>query len=199
MKLKEIYLASNNRHKKEEMAPIFNNLELVLPSEKSLDFKCEETGNSFFDNALLKAQTLYKLCQKPVLADDSGLCIAALDGKPGNLSARFGSDLPKPPKNDFERNSYLLSLLKPGLRYDACFVCALVLLFDEYRFYAVQETVKGLIIDSPRGSNGFGYDPIFYLPELDKTMAELPLAIKNKYSHRSRAAQKIKFLLENTL
>lgn len=199
MKLKEIYLASNNCHKKVEMAAIFNNLQLILPSERALHFECKETGKTFCENALLKAQALYKLCRQPVLADDSGLCVAALDGKPGIFSARFGSELPNPPKNDNERNTYLLSLLKPGQRHEACFVCALVILFDEYRFYLVQETVNGFIIDSPRGNNGFGYDPIFYLPELDKTMAELPLAIKNKYSHRSRAASKIKYLLENSI
>jgi XTP/dITP diphosphohydrolase len=196
MKITELLLASNNRHKKIEIAAALPGYTIQIPEEKGLKFECEETGATFLDNALLKARTLYAQAGVPVLADDSGLCVESLGGRPGIYSARFGFDLPQPPANDVERNTYLLSLLPPGDGHRAFFVCAMALVLSDYRFFAVQETVAGLIVAQPRGSSGFGYDPIFYVPERGKTIAQLPLEIKNQFSHRGRAARRIAALLD---
>jgi XTP/dITP diphosphohydrolase len=132
-----------------------------------------------------------------VLADDSGLCLPVLDGRPGVYSARFGDDLPAPPQNDAERNAYLLSLIPRDSRPEAFFVCAMVLLVSEYRFFAAQETVSGVITHQPRGSGGFGYDPVFYLPARGLTVAEIELKEKNTFSHRGRAVGRIRAILES--
>ncbi len=195
MKITELLLASNNRHKRIEIAAALPDCVLSLPGEKGIRFDVEETGATFLENALLKARALYTLARAPVLADDSGLCVASLGGRPGVYSARFGFDLPKPPANDAERNAYLLSLLPRGERHAAFFVCAMVLLVSEYRFYTAQETVEGVIVHEPKGSSGFGYDPVFFVPEKGKTIAELPLEEKNSFSHRGRAAARIRALV----
>jgi XTP/dITP diphosphohydrolase len=192
----ELLLASNNAHKKTEIAQALPGYTLLLPRDKNIRFECEETGTTFVENALLKARALFALCRSPVLADDSGLCVSALGGSPGVVSARFGSELPSPPRDDRERNAYLLSLLPRAQKHEAFFVCAMVVMFDEHRFACVQETVQGLIIDSPAGELGFGYDPVFFVPELGKTVAQIPLALKNSFSHRGRAAARIRLLLD---
>ncbi len=197
MKIAEVLLASNNRHKKTEIAAALPGIAISLPAEKGIGFDVEETGTTFLENALLKARALFAAAQTPVLADDSGLCVASLDGRPGVYSARFGSDLPTPPANDVERNAYLLSLLEPGQRHEAFFACAMVLILSAHRFFVVQETVEGLIVHEPRGTSGFGYDPVFFVPEKGKTIAELPLEDKNSFSHRGRAAARLRALLES--
>ncbi|MBN2353301.1 MAG: RdgB/HAM1 family non-canonical purine NTP pyrophosphatase [Spirochaetales bacterium] len=197
MKIDAALLASNNRHKKIEIAAALPGLIISLPADKGIEFDVEETGATFLDNALLKARALFAAAKTPVIADDSGLCVASLDGRPGVYSARFGFDLPAPPADDAERNAYLLSLLPRGRRHEAFFVCAMVLLLSEYRFFAAQETVEGLIVHEPRGSSGFGYDPVFFVPEKGKTIAELPLEDKNSFSHRGRAAARIRANIES--
>jgi len=206
-----ILLASNNRHKKIEIARVLEGYAVLTPAERGLEFECEETGVTFLENALLKARSLAAIAETPVIADDSGLCVPSLGGRPGVLSARFGADLSRPPGSDAERNEYLLSLLPddvwggshdkggPDDRADAYFVCCMVLLCGPERFVIVQETVQGRLVRTPRGEGGFGYDPIFFIPELGKTAAELTLDEKNSYSHRGRAAARIKQLLDDHL
>jgi XTP/dITP diphosphohydrolase len=197
MKITELILASTSLHKKREIEAALPAYRILVPKDKGIDFHVEETGAAFLDNALLKVRALYSLARAPVLADDSGLCVASLGGRPGVFSARFGWDLPRPPRNDAERNAYLLSLLDPGRTHEAFFVCAMVLMLHEYRFFVAQETVAGVITREPRGSSGFGYDPVFYVPEKGQTVAELPLEEKNVFSHRGRAAMKIRAVLES--
>ena len=234
-----IWLASGNRHKQQELAAILAGSALRVPAEAGItDFDPAETGTSFAENALIKARALYRILRasRPVnggavLADDSGLCVDALGGRPGIYSARYygkeswagdGSFCVKPGASgkltDEERNILLLEELNnvlagrefakktpgqsgeelpdcgtAGLR--GCrFVCAMALLFSPDRFYLVQETLEGEIISSAadiRGTGGFGYDPIVYLPELGRTVAELSEEEKNNLSHRGKAGRAI--------
>ncbi|RPJ09408.1 MAG: RdgB/HAM1 family non-canonical purine NTP pyrophosphatase [Spirochaetaceae bacterium] len=195
MNINEIVLATNNRHKQEEIAAALPGIKILLPEDAGLKFSFEETGSTFFENAYGKAEELFKKIRLPVMADDSGLCVPVLGGPPGIFSARFGADTPVPPGTDAERNSYLLSLLPEGGPHDAFFVCCMVLILGDYKFFAVQETVHGVLVKTPIGDNGFGYDPIFFLPELGKTVAELPVDEKNSLSHRGKAVKKMAGLL----
>lgn len=194
-----ILLATNNKHKKQELSQIMSGVTLKTPDEIGIDFDCDETGATFAENSLLKAQTLYKLTGRPVIADDSGLCIEALGGAPGIYSARYGSPEGGPDLESGERNSFLLENLKefsgPAQR-KATFVCCMTAILGDYRIYSVQETMEGRITDVPYGKGGFGYDPVFFLPEKGMTVAELPENEKNKISHRGRAAEKLGRLLE---
>ncbi|MCK5152973.1 MAG: non-canonical purine NTP pyrophosphatase, partial [Spirochaetales bacterium] len=160
-----------------------------------IDFDFEETGNTFLENSKGKAFALFNQVNRPVLADDSGLNVAALNGEPGIFSARYGS------KNGVEleasvRNLYLLDKLKGKSDLSAEFICCMTLVMDLNRFFVVQESFKGEITRKSTGINGFGYDPIFFLPEYGKTVAELPEKEKNKISHRGKAGYRIAKLLE---
>jgi XTP/dITP diphosphohydrolase len=189
-----LWFATNNAHKKEELEAVLNT-RLTLPSDAGLAFNPDETGLTFHENALLKALELRKLIKRDdaVIADDSGLCVDGLGGRPGILSARYGSiegnNLTSP-----QRNSLILEELGANAERNARFVCAMVLLLSADRFYLVQETVEGEIVKSAewaRGEGGFGYDPIFLIPELGRTMAELSAEEKNKMSHRGKAGKVI--------
>ncbi|MBI9106623.1 MAG: RdgB/HAM1 family non-canonical purine NTP pyrophosphatase [Spirochaetales bacterium] len=194
-----ILLATNNKHKKYELQQIMGGISLKTPDEIGLDFDCDETGTTFQANSLLKAETLYKLTGKPVIADDSGLCVESLGGAPGIFSARYGSSAGEPELESGERNRLLLENMK-GFRgaaeRKAVFVCCMTAILDDYRIYSVQETMEGYIADEPFGAGGFGYDPVFYLPEKKMTVAELPDTEKNRISHRGRAAARLGSLLE---
>lgn len=183
----KIYLASGNRHKQEEFAAILKGYDIGLPADAGIDFDPEETGHTFLENALLKAEALYQSIKRPVIADDSGLCIDALDGKPGIYSARYGMKDGKQ-LSAAEKNELILQQMK-GIQNRSCrFVCCIVVMLDQYRFFTVQETCEGLIAETSYGSGGFGYDPIVYLPKLGKTVAELTVDEKNRLSHRGKAA-----------
>jgi XTP/dITP diphosphohydrolase len=142
---------------------------------------------------MIKARDMYAFVREPVIADDSGLCIDILNGRPGIYSARFGNrDGVK--LSDAERNACVLREFEQAISCGetsakAHYVCAMVLLVSLDRFFIVQETLEGEITSSGKGANGFGYDPIFYLPEKKCTLAELPDAEKNAISHRGKAAQ----------
>ena len=185
--VKDIVLATGNEHKKREISSIFPGIRFQLPAELGIVFDLPEEGSTFFENAYAKARFLFDRTGKPVLADDSGLCVSALGGGPGIYSARYGSNPAGPRLSAEERNGYLLSNLKGVADRRAAFVCCMVLIVDEYRFFSAQETVPGAITDSPSGSGGFGYDPVFYMPRFGKTMAELGEEEKNRVSHRGRA------------
>jgi XTP/dITP diphosphohydrolase len=190
-----VWLATGNIHKKKELKEILSvakSLELKIPSEEGITFDPDETGNSFLENAIIKAEELYRLLGKgqPVIADDSGICVDALDGKPGIYSARYGGKK----LSDTERNARLLAELGDNPLRSSRFVCAMVLYCGASRFYAAQETLEGELvpnIESARGTGGFGYDPVLYIPELGRTVAELSDDEKNRLSHRGKAGRVI--------
>jgi XTP/dITP diphosphohydrolase len=183
-----VWFASGNEHKHKELAAILPQVELRIPADAGLDFSPNENGATFLENSLIKARALYQLVKQPVIADDSGLCVDALNGDPGIRSARYGSDAGHI-LSSAERNSLLLQKLGNSPNRKARFVCAMVLLLNENRFFAAQETLEGEILHEQHGSGGFGYDPIFYLPKQACTIAELPPELKNSLSHRGKAAR----------
>jgi len=190
-----LFVATNNTDKKIELQRIFSNYKIRLPEEAGITFRFQEIGASFLENAFGKAQALYKLIKRPVIADDSGLCVKALQGKPGVYSARFGAEKKNKLLSDSERNLYLLKLMHDKTSRAAFFVCCMVLILDENRFFIAEETLEGGITISPQGRGGFGYDPIFYLPERGLTVAELSPQQKDALSHRGKAAQAILAML----
>lgn len=188
-----VLVATRNAGKTREFALAFSTLGIKV---KSLaDYPAipdvEEDGDTFLENALKKAKTVAELLNIPVLADDSGLCVDRLNGEPGVYSARYAGEH----GNDEANNAKLIASLRAlptaenehGLS-PAQFVCALVL-YDpaSKRAYEALGTVDGVIIDEPRGSNGFGYDPLFYVPSYGRTMAELTPEEKQRISHRGEA------------
>ncbi|AEF81324.1 RdgB/HAM1 family non-canonical purine NTP pyrophosphatase [Leadbettera azotonutricia] len=192
-----IWFATGNTHKKAELAAILGDHTIKIPSEAGISFDPEETGSTFLENALIKARALYHLVKEPVIADDSGICVDALGGKPGIYSARYGSGNGQK-LDDSERNTLLLKELGDTPLRSARFVCSMVLLFSEDRFFAAQETLEGEIVTSlenAKGKGGFGYDPILRLQELDRTVAELGAEEKNRLSHRGKAGQAIAGIL----
>ena len=184
----KVILASKNQHKLTELSAILSQLgfEIALESEYGLDIDVEETGTTFEENSFLKADAVMKASGLPVLADDSGLMVDALDGAPGVYSARYGHKA-----SDKERTAYLLENMKdvPEVRRGAKFVCVITCLFPDGRKIVARGECPGVIARAPHGENGFGYDPVFYLPELGMTYAELPSEQKNAISHRARALQ----------
>ena len=184
----KVILASKNQHKLTDLSAILSQLgfEIALESEYGLDIDVEETGTTFEENSFLKADAVMKASGLPVLADDSGLMVDALDGAPGVYSARYGHKA-----SDKERTAYLLENMKdvPEERRGAKFVCVITCLFPDGRKIVARGECPGVIARAPHGENGFGYDPVFYLPELGMTYAELPSEQKNAISHRARALQ----------
>ena len=192
-----IYLASGNRHKQEEFSAILKDHRISLPSDAGILFDPEETGTTFLENALLKARVLYESVKCPVIADDSGLCIDALGGKPGIYSARYGMKDGVQLEAQ-ERNKLVLQQME-GVENRSCrFVCCIAVMLDPNRFFTVQETCEGVIATSESGEHGFGYDPIVYLPQIGKTVAELTAQEKNELSHRGKAGRIVAQLL-NTI
>ena len=171
-----------------ELSAILSQLgfEIALESEYGLKVEVEETGTTFEENSLLKAEAVMRASGLPVLADDSGLMVDALDGAPGVYSARYGHK-----SSDAERIDYLLENLQgvPAERRTAKFVCVITCLWPDGRKIVARGECPGVILDAPRGQGGFGYDPVFYLPEFGKTYAELQPEQKNAVSHRARALQ----------
>lgn len=194
----KFWLATNNEHKKRELEAIFSGHTLVTPGSVGLVFDPEESGSTFLENTLIKARALYDLVHEPVLADDSGLCIDALDGRPGIYSARYGSTNGKKLES-WERNELLLKEMEQITNRKARFICSMVLLFSHDRFFVVQETLEGEIIRESRGSGGFGYDPILYIPEQGCTVAELSEDAKNRISHRGKAGRAVAQLLAHII
>ena len=195
---RELLLASNNTHKHDEFARLFPGFTILLPKDLGIPFAFEEDGQSFLENALGKALALHRSAGRPVIADDSGLCVAALGGEPGIFSSRYGSTPEGGILEAPERNRYLLWRMQGVTDRKAFFVCCLVLVIEPTRFFVVQETVHGTITEAPRGANGFGYDPLFLLPERAKTIAELADPEKDLVSHRGRAARRMLDILKNS-
>lgn len=207
----KIYLASGNKNKKREMQQILPQHEIVTPADEGIAFDPVENGKTFYENSLIKAKTLYEIVKCPVIADDSGICVDALKGLPGIYSARYGGpDYPqgkpdgsKTPQED--QNKYLISSLNHILSEgktdcssflngprSAHYTCAMVLYLGSDRIFVAQDTMEGTIInkiEDAAGSNGFGYDPIFFLPQYGKTSAEISPEEKNSISHRGKATR----------
>ncbi len=177
------------------MAAILSSHQIILPCDDNIPFDPEESADSFFGNALIKAEALYRLTGKPALADDSGICVDALGGEPGIYSARYGST-PLRQLTDSERNALLLNNMSAINNRDCRFVCCMVLFLGPHQFYAVQETLEGQLVHEERGNGGFGYDPLVYVEKYGKTVAELSAQEKNRISHRAKAAQAMARLLE---
>lgn len=184
----EIIIATENLGKLKEIKEILDNSNIKILTKE--DFpqlpKVEEDGKTFQENALKKAGKISEYTGKVCLADDSGLEIDYLKGKPGIYSSRWGN-------NDEERISKVLNLLEnvPENKRNAKFVCVLVLAFPDGRKYMVKEECSGKISFIPRGKFGFGYDPIFLIPEYNQTFAELGDKIKNQISHRGKALRRM--------
>jgi XTP/dITP diphosphohydrolase len=209
-----IWFATGNAHKKQELQAILPGHTIKIPADAGItNFDPDETGSTFLENALIKARALHQLIAEhypadigPVIADDSGLCVDALGGRPGIYSARYGStgrfsstgrygSTDGKKLDTRERNALLLREVGDAPNRNARFVCAMVLLFSGDRFSAVQETLEGELIREERGIGGFGYDPILFIPELGRTVAELSEDEKNRISHRGKAGRAIAKLL----
>ena len=192
----KIVLASNNSGKIREFQILLKNFPLEIISQASLGVdEIEETGLSFIENALLKARHAAQQTGLPAIADDSGLCVAALDGAPGIYSARYAGIK----ATDADNINTLLTNLEsvPDDKRQAFFYCVLVYLNHAKDPVPLVCAAKwtGMILRQPQGEDGFGYDPIFYLPTEKKTAAELPLTEKNNISHRGMALQLLLQLL----
>ncbi len=191
----KIYFASGNDHKKEEMKRLLKGFDIVLPKEMGYEFDPDEIGNSFLDNALIKAKALYELVKAPVLADDSGLVVDARPDIMGVHTSRYGYD--KFGKiSSKEQYTLLLKEMEGETNRKGRFVCALVLYLSPSRFYVIQETVEGSIATEAKGCDGFGYDPIFLVEETNKSAAELSGEEKDLYSHRGKACRAMLKLLK---
>lgn len=186
---KQLLTATGNPGKLKEIKEILSPLNLTLrsPADLGLLLKVEETGNTYSENARLKAKAYLKAAQMPVLSDDSGLEVDALEGAPGVFSARYA---PKKNAGDADRRAHLIQELSGKPRpWKATFYCTAILALPDGRYFTTTGRCNGIIIPDERGTTGFGYDPVFLIPEYGMTMAELGPEIKNKISHRARALQ----------
>lgn len=167
--------------------------QLITPLSIGIKTTVPETGKSFEDNACLKAETLARESHLLTLADDSGLEVDALNGEPGLMSARYAGEN----ATDGQRIKFLLDKMKyiSESKRNALFRCVIAISREGRKTLTCEGECKGYVAFEPRGKNGFGYDPIFFIPELGKTMAELPAALKNKMSHRAQAAKKARRIL----
>ncbi len=195
--MKRLVVASGNTHKVQEvkkiLAPMGFHVRSMKEIKKELDI--QEDGGSFEENALIKARALSAISREIVLADDSGLEVEALDGAPGIYSARYAGVH----GDDQANNDRLLRELEdvPWEKRGARFYCAIAVVFPHGEEIVVNGECKGFIGYEPKGTNGFGYDPLFYIPELGKTFAQLEPEEKNRISHRSRALKKLGMILQD--
>lgn len=184
----KVVLASKNPHKLVEISRITEkfDMELVLQSELGVDIDVEETGTTFEENSFLKAQAVMQATGLPALADDSGIAVDALGGAPGVYSARYGFD---ESLDDWGRLELLLKNTEqvPDGKRQAQFVCVITLVMPDGKTIQARGEIHGELLRQPIGSNGFGYDPIFYYPPYGKTTAEMTAEEKNAVSHRGNA------------
>lgn len=187
MKSSTLLIATNNKGKLLEYRDLLKHLDIMLlsPEEAGLSLDVPEKGETYAENASIKAEAFSKAAGLPALADDSGLEVDLLDGRPGLHSHRL---TPDPNATDADRRAYLLALLDGKPRpWTARFRCLIAIALPDGRLYTAEGVCEGEIVPEERGEQGFGFDPIFYIPERGKTMAELDLAEKNRISHRARA------------
>lgn len=202
--MKKLIVASNNQGKIKEIKQILSKYDINIVSlkDEKIDIEVEENGTTFMENAYIKASMIHKLVKDcMVLADDSGLMVDCLNGAPGIYSARFAGEHGNSKKN----NDKLLDLLskkdkdKKTAKKDkktAKFVCSMVLIVNDNKVIKVQGEVSGEIIDKEKGMNGFGYDPLFYMPEYNMTFGEMDSGLKNSISHRANALKKLEKEIE---
>ncbi len=201
--MRRLVVATNNRGKLREFRALLDGcgFALVTPAELGVPFDPEETGSSFEENATLKAVAAKWSCGLPSLADDSGLEIDYLGGRPGIFSARYaGGDRTNPSLTDEQRVQIVLDEMRdvPDEERSARFRCVIALAYPDGAVQTADGVFEGRIAREARGEHGFGYDPIFFLPEFGMTSAELPGDEKNRISHRARAALKACELLRMT-
>ncbi|CAM2743763.1 XTP/dITP diphosphatase [Hathewaya histolytica] len=188
--MRKVIVASNNEHKIKEIKNILSNIgiEVVSLKEEGIDIDVEETGTTFMENSYLKAKTIFDLNKEAcVLADDSGLSVDYLNGEPGVYSARYAGEH----GNDKKNNEKLLDKLKgvPREKRKAKFICSMALVLDDNKVIKVQGEVNGEILEEQKGTEGFGYDPLFYVDRFQKTYAEMTEDEKNSISHRGKALE----------
>lgn len=198
--MKEIIIATKNKGKVKEFAALFEKLDIKLKSLIDLDepmLDIEETGTTFKENARLKAEGIAEILQVPVIADDSGLEIDALNGAPGVFSARYAGE----PTDDVRNYEKVLKemLDVPELERTARFVCVLAFAIPGKETMFAKGTCEGKISFAPKGTNGFGYDPIFIPQGFKQTMAQLEQVVKNKISHRYHALEKLEKILRHNI
>jgi XTP/dITP diphosphohydrolase len=213
----KIYLATGNKNKKKEMCELLSEHSIFIPSDEGIEFDPDETGTTFYENSLIKARALYEIVHCPVIADDSGICVDALGGAPGIYSSRYaGPDFMhgKPDGTKIsqeEQNIMLIEQLNEAIKKGnlpkgeylhgerSChYTCAMVMYCGPDRLYVAQETFEGTLINNineQAGNGGFGYDPIVFLPEYNKTVAQLTADEKNAISHRGKAVRAIKKII----
>lgn len=191
--MKQVIIATKNEGKVNEFRNFFSPYGISVLSLRDVDasIEIEETGTTFEENALIKARFLAQRLKQDVLADDSGLEVMALNNEPGVYSARYSGE----EKNDQANNQKLLANLKGITDRQARFVCALAYVTADQEETVVRGTCEGVILESERGTNGFGYDPLFYLPSYNKTFAELTKDEKQKVSHRGSALKQLKSVM----
>ena len=190
----ELLIASNNQKKLKEIKDILSDFFTpVSLAEKGFVSEPEETGTTFEENALIKAKAAAEISGMPALADDSGLAVDALDGAPGVYSARYAGEN----TNDEKNNRLLLKNMEGKTDRNAKFVSSVVLILPSGKILTANGECRGQILEEGRGQNGFGYDPLFFLPEFGKTMAELSPEEKNRISHRGNALKNLREKLKN--
>lgn len=214
----KIYLATGNKNKKREMQELLPEHTVLIPSDEGIEFDPVENGTTFYENSLIKARTLFDIVHSPVIADDSGICVDALNGEPGIYSSRFAGPEFLHGKPDGakisqeEQNIYLIDMLNKAIKEGnlpkgaylhgerSChYTCAMVMYLGTDRLFVAQETFEGTLInsiDEQAGTGGFGYDPIVFLPEYNKTVAQISAEEKNAISHRGKAVRSLKKIIE---
>ncbi|WP_288694371.1 RdgB/HAM1 family non-canonical purine NTP pyrophosphatase [uncultured Brachyspira sp.] len=191
--INKLVIATANKHKLIEIQNIFkDSAKEILPMPSDIG-EIIEDGNSFIENSLIKAKAVYNHTKLPSLADDSGICINALNGEPGIYSARYGGEN----LGYKEKMQMILDKLKNKNDRTAYFITSAVCVLDDNYYIALEGRVDGVIIESPKGFDGFGYDPIFKPNGYDITYAEMTLEQKNSMSHRAIAMNKMKEILYN--
>ena len=177
----KVVAATGNRHKLKEFREIFPDWDIVSEREAGFSGEVEETGTTFIENALIKARAVCKATGFAALADDSGLCVDALGGAPGVLSARYSGG------GDAENRALLLKNMEGIKARGAHFACAVALVFPDGRELTAEGATFGVILEEERGTGGFGYDSLFFSDDLQKSFAEASEGEKNAVSHRGRA------------
>ncbi len=192
----KIVIASNNKEKIREFKEILTplNFKVISKKEAGANFEVKETGKTFKENAEIKAIAIFKKVNMPTLADDSGLEVFALNNKPGIYSARYSEENGKK-ATDETNNIKLLKEMENVKNREARFVCALCFINSKGEIFNILETVEGKIATSPKGENGFGYDPLFIYN--NKSFAQIPANLKNKISHRGKAITKFLANIKN--
>lgn len=187
--MKKIVLASGNKGKLAEFRAILDDFDIVTPKDMGIDFDVEETGETFYDNALIKARALYDICKLPTVADDSGLCVDALDGAPGVYSARYSGG------SDKDNINKLLTELRGKESRTAHFTSCIVY-YDGNQIISTIGETHGHITEAESGDGGFGYDPVFFSDDLGETFGTASAADKNRVSHRARALAALRVKLK---